>query len=115
MLRLLRANGDFESILSAVKGGMAGMARPSDHNTARVLRPTSSTLEFELMVSNPTAYPALRQSPLTALERQSLVEARRLHRSKSLDDQYVCPAGANPQFSLPRFVPTHRADCKMSS
>ncbi|KAF6814780.1 zinc finger protein [Colletotrichum plurivorum] len=87
MLRLLRANGDFESVLSVVKGGMDVMARPSDRDTARVLRPATSTLEFELMVSNPTAYPALRQSPLTVFERQSLLKANRLHRSKSLDDQ----------------------------
>ncbi|KAK2007085.1 hypothetical protein LZ32DRAFT_542628 [Colletotrichum eremochloae] len=41
------------------------------------------------MVRCPIAYPALRHAPLTPLERDGLLEPRKLRRSKSFDHQYV--------------------------
>ncbi|KAK6223525.1 hypothetical protein QIS74_03469 [Colletotrichum tabaci] len=67
---------------------MNGVARPSEHDAGRAIRSTQSPLEFELMVKNPVAYPALRHVPLTTLERDGLLRPSRLRRSKSVDYQY---------------------------
>ncbi|KZL78030.1 N-terminal fungal transcription regulatory domain-containing protein (zinc finger protein) [Colletotrichum tofieldiae] len=94
ILRLLRTNGDPNSVLNIIKGGMNGMTRPSDHDASCAIRSTQSPLEFELMVKNPVAYPALRHVPLTTLERDRLLGPSKLRRSKSFDYQYLLPLPA---------------------
>ncbi|KAF4829020.1 hypothetical protein CGCSCA4_v014686 [Colletotrichum siamense] len=62
-------------------------AHPPNQPAQKSRLPKESSLELELMVKNPTAYPTPKSS-LTASERAGLLGAKRLRRSKSLDHQY---------------------------
>ncbi|KAF4810316.1 hypothetical protein CGCTS75_v014597 [Colletotrichum tropicale] len=83
----LRSNDDLASVLAAAKAGVRKKAHPPDQSSMRSKLPKESSLELELMVKNPTAYPTTKSS-LTALERAGLLGPKRLRRSKSLDHQY---------------------------
>ncbi|KAK1987636.1 hypothetical protein LZ30DRAFT_745579 [Colletotrichum cereale] len=93
ILRLLRTNGDPDSVLNIIKGGQNGIKQPSDKDTGCTIRSTQSALEFEVMVRNPIAYPALRHAPMATLERDGLLMPRRLRRSN-------LPVDANHVFSV---------------
>ncbi|KAK1995452.1 hypothetical protein LX36DRAFT_725304 [Colletotrichum falcatum] len=93
ILRLLRTNGDPDSVLKIVKGGQNGAKVLSKNDTECAIRSVQSPLEFELMVRNPVAYPARHHAPLTALERDGLPGPRRLRRSNA-------PLHANDYFRI---------------
>ncbi|WDK18379.1 hypothetical protein CGRA01v4_09664 [Colletotrichum graminicola] len=101
ILRLLRTNGDPDSVLNIIKRGQHGIKRLPNNDTACAIRSMQSPLEFELMARNPAT---LRQALLTTLERDELLGARKLRRSKSFDYQYVCPI---PTTSFPATLRDH--------
>ncbi|EFQ32532.1 uncharacterized protein GLRG_07546 [Colletotrichum graminicola M1.001] len=78
ILRLLRTNGDPDSVLNIIKRGQHGIKRLPNNDTACAIRSMQSPLEFELMARNPAT---LRQALLTTLERDELLGARKLRRS----------------------------------
>ncbi|KAK2050906.1 hypothetical protein LY76DRAFT_557765, partial [Colletotrichum caudatum] len=81
ILRLLRTNGDPDSVLDIIKSGQNGIKRLSNNDTACAIRSMPPPLEFQLMTRNPIAYPALRHAPLATLERDGHPEPRKLRRS----------------------------------
>ncbi|KAK2037871.1 hypothetical protein LZ31DRAFT_570509 [Colletotrichum somersetense] len=93
ILRLLRTNGDPDSVLNIIKSGQNGIKRLSNNDASCAIRSMQPPLEFQLMTMNPIAYPALRHAPLTTWERDGHLEPRKLPRSKSFD--YHVPPHAN--------------------
>jgi len=89
ILRLLRTNGDPDSVLNIIKKGQNGIKRIPNNDAACAIRSMQPPLEFELMARNPIAHPTLRHALLTTLEHDELLGPRKLRRSKSFDYQYI--------------------------
>ncbi|KAK2024720.1 hypothetical protein LX32DRAFT_598205 [Colletotrichum zoysiae] len=81
ILRLLRTNGDPDSVLNIIKSGQNGIKWLSNNDTSCAIRSMQPPLEFQLMTMNPIAYPALRHGPRTTWERDGHLDPRKLRRS----------------------------------
>ncbi|KAK1573349.1 uncharacterized protein LY79DRAFT_525875 [Colletotrichum navitas] len=84
ILRLLRTNGDPDSVLNIIKKGQNGIKRIPNNDAACAIRSMQPPLEFELMARNPIAHPTLRHALLTTLEHDELLGPRKLRRSNVL-------------------------------
>ncbi|EQB55143.1 hypothetical protein CGLO_04959 [Colletotrichum gloeosporioides Cg-14] len=100
----LRSNDDLASVLTAAKAGVRKKALLPDQRSMRSKLPQESSLELELMVKNPTAYPTPKSS-LTASERAGLLGPKRLRRSKSLDHQLMALFYQQPGLEYPGHPP----------